>query len=545
MADRTHRPGSIRDALANANIWRAQVSFGLTVVAQTSWVALGLILTYDANGALGPGVFVLTRQGLGAITAPAFAALAERWRREHVLAAATAVRAATAAATIAIVAGHLPIGWFYVAGAIEGAAASAPNAIQTALLPWLAQNPPQLVAANALTSISEIGAVAVGGAIDAVLLGVADSEAVLVAVVALFAWGVVLLLRIRDVNTATPSAPRRRFAENFFAGVRYLWRTDDPRLIVMVLTMPGLLIGMLQAFATTISDQLLHLGRSGTPALIVCGGVGGVIGGFACTSLAERRRLSVLVAVGVLLSGAGTLLIGALPVLVLTVVALFGVGAGVAFQNVCGHTLLQRVVPPRSLGLTVGVLGLLEVASVGVGGIAASALARSIGARGALLIVGGAVALAAVGALRGLDAIERRAGSRQREIDTISNLDVFEPLSVGVKAHLIDRAEPVEVADGEAVVRKGDVARDFFVVDDGAFAVLDEDRELRRLGPGDCFGELALLRDSARTATVVADGAGRLWRLDRADFLSAVASNSHALGLAHALADYRLHASSQ
>ncbi len=71
-------------------------------------------------------------------------------------------------------------------------------------------------------------------------------------------------------------------------------------------------------------------------------------------------------------------------------------------------------------------------------------------------------------------------------------------------------------------MREGEPGEHWYVVDSGAFEVHADGRLLRRLGPGDCFGEIALLRGVPRTATVTATEPARLYALGREEFLSTV-----------------------
>ena len=96
---------------------------------------------------------------------------------------------------------------------------------------------------------------------------------------------------------------------------------------------------------------------------------------------------------------------------------------------------------------------------------------------------------------------------------------------------------PVEVADGEVIFRQGDGGDRFYIVDTGAVDVIIDGVHANLLGAGSAFGEIALLRDVPRTATIVARGDTLLAALERSEFLGAVtghdASNSAAEALAY------------
>ena len=99
----------------------------------------------------------------------------------------------------------------------------------------------------------------------------------------------------------------------------------------------------------------------------------------------------------------------------------------------------------------------------------------------------------------------------------------------------------VDVEPGEEVVTEGRPGQRFYVIAEGDFDVTVEGRHARDLGPGDFFGEIALLREVPRTATVTArNGNGRLLALERDDFLAAVTGSTRSRDAADSVAGARL-----
>src|SRR5205814_9930096 len=88
------------------------------------------------------------------------------------------------------------------------------------------------------------------------------------------------------------------------------------------------------------------------------------------------------------------------------------------------------------------------------------------------------------------------------------------------------------------IMRAGDVGDRFYLVDSGTVRIGLEDGE-KQSGPGDYFGEIALLRDVPRTATVTAATETRLYALERADFLAALTGHALAEAAEHGVADAR------
>jgi CRP-like cAMP-binding protein len=99
--------------------------------------------------------------------------------------------------------------------------------------------------------------------------------------------------------------------------------------------------------------------------------------------------------------------------------------------------------------------------------------------------------------------------------------------------------DPVEVESGHAVFHKGDYGDSFYVISHGEFDVLDGERVLNLLARGDAFGEIALLHDVPRTASVIAREPSTIYGLERADFLAAIAGNPGFGRDAEALAQLR------
>ena len=100
------------------------------------------------------------------------------------------------------------------------------------------------------------------------------------------------------------------------------------------------------------------------------------------------------------------------------------------------------------------------------------------------------------------------------------------------------RLVEVPVTAGEVVVRTGDPGDRFYMVADGALDVTNGvSAKARR---GDFFGELALLRDIPRTATVIATTRSRLYALERDDFLAAVSGHSAVRAAGDAVVQERL-----
>src|SRR5207248_8519320 len=105
---------------------------------------------------------------------------------------------------------------------------------------------------------------------------------------------------------------------------------------------------------------------------------------------------------------------------------------------------------------------------------------------------------------------------------------------------LLSRLVPVTVGAGEMVVREGEPGERFFIIRSGVLEVLREGRLLARLQSGDAFGEIALLLDVPRTASVVCVEPSELLALDAVDFRDVLASYLGRAGALERLSHLRL-----
>ena len=107
------------------------------------------------------------------------------------------------------------------------------------------------------------------------------------------------------------------------------------------------------------------------------------------------------------------------------------------------------------------------------------------------------------------------------KVDALAKAPLFAALSRQELGALAKATEDLEVVEGKTLTREGDLGREFFVIVDGEVSVTQDGNEIRRLGPGDFFGEIALIYDNARrTATVTAASPLRFFVLTRQSFRS-------------------------
>jgi len=162
------------------------------------------------------------------------------------------------------------------------------------------------------------------------------------------------------------------------------------------------------------------------------------------------------------------------------------------------------------------------------------------GVRGTLALLGSGLAgLALAHAIR-FARLDRAMPAAGTEAGLIRNLPMFAPLPLAVTDLLTAEIQPRRFPAGAVVMREGEVGDHFYLIVDGAAAVSVHGAPRPSLQRGDCFGEIALLRDIPRTATITAERPLRTLALGREQFLTAVTGNSTSKTAADALATQRL-----
>ena len=136
--------------------------------------------------------------------------------------------------------------------------------------------------------------------------------------------------------------------------------------------------------------------------------------------------------------------------------------------------------------------------------------------------------------------MEAGAPVPERDYGLLRAHRIFAPLPVAVTERLARNAVEVRPDAGAEVITQGDLADRFYVIAEGEVDALEDGVYRGTMGPGDGFGEIALLRDVPRTATVRAHDGVVLLAIDRDSFIEAVTGLAHSTRAAEAVAEERL-----
>jgi MFS family permease len=532
---------AFRDVFRNADLRRLELAWAGSVAGEWSYVVALAVFAYQAGGATAVGLVGVIRFLPSAVAAPFTALLGDRYPRERVMLGADLVRAFTLAVAAAAVFADAPAGAIYGLAGFVSLVSTAFQPAQAALLPSLARRPEELTAANVASStIESVGSFA-GPALGGLLLALTGTGVVFAATAATFAWSAVLVARIRagkrDERQAAAGDGRARTA---LAGFRLIGSEARLRLLVGLYAAQTLVAGALNVLIVITALELLDLGEAGVGFLNSAVGAGGLAGVVVALALVGRRRLASDFRLGLILWGVPIVLIGVWPerATVFALLALLGIGN--TLVDVAGLTLLQRAVPDDVLARVFGVLESLVVGTIGLGAVAAPLLVAVLGVRGALVATGALLPLLAALTWRRLARIDAALTVPQRQLDLLRALPLFAPLPAAAIEHLAASLIPVEVSAGGEIVRQGDPGDRFYVVSEGEVEVAVDGARGATLRAGDSFGEIALLRDVPRTATVTAAGEASLYALERDEFIAAVTGHPASAAAADAVVATRL-----
>jgi len=534
---------SVLAALArNGNLRRVELAWGASVAAElTHFVALG-VFAYTTGGASAVGIAGLVRMLPAALVAPFAATLGDRFRRERFLVVVSlAGSAALGGSAAAYFFSRSELIVFALAGVVGVTSTIFRPALQ-ATLPSLARTPEELIAANGATSTLESLGTLLGPLVAGVLVSVANAGVVfLVASGALLvAAGLVQRVQVEGRIHVIAAAGMPRPRELLAGGFRAVVSAPTTRLLVVLTTAQSFIRGCLNVLIVVGAFRLLGAGAGAVGYLTAAVGVGGLIGAFGALSL-RGRRLAVPFGVSLVFWGLPIVLVAAWPNVAAAVFLLAVVGAANSVEDVAVFTLFQRIVPDDVLTRVLGIVWGLAMGAIAIGSVAATGIVALVGSRTAFVVVGAMLPLVTLIVWRQLVRIDREMLPPADELAIVEGVPMFAPLSIAAKEHMAARLVEVPVTAGEVVIRTGEAGDRFYMVADGALEVTNGVRaEARR---GDFFGELALLRDIPRTATVIATTRSRLYALERDDFLAAVTGHSAVRAAGDAVVEERLQAS--
>ncbi|MEP6760374.1 MAG: MFS transporter [Sporichthyaceae bacterium] len=544
---------SLATVFRNPGLRRLNLAFAGSAIGDWAYATAIVVWAYGVGGVTAVGIWGTVRLVLMTVVTPFASTLVDRFPRKSVMVSSDLTRAVIVLVGAVLIWVDAPVLVVFVLATLAALVGTPFRPAVAALLPKLVSEPEELTASNGTLSTLESLAFFAGPAIGGVLLSVTEVPVVIVFNGLTFIWSAALVSRIHvPSDTASPvelapaggedateDAASVGFLAESAAGFREIWGHPDLRLVSLVYCAQTIVAGASIVFTVAVAVEATSFGADGVGYLNSMLGVGAIVGGFVAIARASSQRLATDFGVGVLLWAMPLLLIAVWPQAWAAFTAMFVIGVANPVVDVNASTIMQRLAPDEVLGRVFGALETVLIGSMALGSIVMPLLIATIGlhlslAVLALVIV--ALVLPSMVRLRRLDGLLRAPEG----LELLRQLSLFAPLELKSLELVARRLVRVEVPAGAVVIREGDEGDRFYVIESGRAKASYRGEALRSMGPGDPFGEIALLRDVPRTATVTADEPMVLLALDRQPFLDAVTGNSEVNNRADDLISQRI-----
>ena len=534
---------ALRHVFAKPQLRRIQLALAASLVGDWAYSTAVTVWAYRAGGAQLVGAWAGVRLALIAVGTPLGSSVVDRLSRKSVLVVSTLVRAALVAAAVVALVLDAPTWVVLVLATLAPLVGCVFRPAQLAWLPSLTSHPEELTAANGASSTIDSLSFLVGPAIGGLVVATTSVEAMFVLTAAMFLTSAVLVVRIRpevaDVSSGSARESPAGIWRGMASGFTTIGRDAHLRMVMVLICVQMVVSGAMVVLGVVFAVQILGTGPAGVGLIDSVLGIGAVVGGFVAIARSVRNRIASDLVAGTLLWAFPLLLVVVYPspVTVFAMVAVMGFGLPLVDVNYA--TLTMRLTPDDRLGRVFGAMEGTCIGTMAVGSMTTPFLLDHLGVRGTLAVLAVVVGVPAacfVPRARLLDAtLVPPPGT-----DLLLRIPIFAPMPPAAVEGLARRLVDVSVPAGTAIVREGDPSDRFFVIRRGLVEVSQGERHIRFEGPGEFFGEIGLLRDVPRTATVTAVEDTELVSLTCKQFLGAVRGTDASLLAAYEIVTSRL-----
>lgn len=523
---------ALRAALSESALRRALLAhLAFVVMEEGVWIGI-LLYAHGVGGSAAVGAVAVVQLIPAMLLVPLTSMAIDRLSVRAGLAVAYAAGAATTLVVAVMLLVDAPAWAVVVAAVVQSVAMTMGRPAHYAALPRLAELPSHLVAANAVTSTVESLGVLLGPLTVALVLSVSGVAPLFVVLALLVAIGAVF------VGTATvrpgggvvsgtdaggvpqPDPEPEPLLRSATLGVRELRRIPGGFSLLAMIGLIWVLQGALDVLGVDFAIDVIEAGEQGAGVLASANGLGLLIGAGLAVMLVGVARLSRVFVAGAVVGGLALAAVGMTDTLLVAAVLVVVSGLARSLVDVSGRTLLHRNVDDRAMARVFGVQEAVLLGGLAIGAALAPLAIAAFGNRAAFALAGAVLAVPALFAIRSLSALDRTGVLAAGRIKLLRALPLFAPLPANDLERLALASDRCAAEAGEQLIEQGAHGDCFYAVESGRYEVVKDGRPVALLGPGDFFGEIALLHDVPRTASVTCVEAGELVVLERDPFVS-------------------------
>jgi MFS family permease len=524
-----------RASFGNPLLRRVGFAYALFGAAEFGvWITL-LVFAYRHGGPTASMVMVLVQLVPGIALGPFLGALADRRRPSRLLCVSYGLQTLSTGAVALAIGFGAPVVVFVLAP-LTSLSFTVTRPPQAALLPALVRTPDELTAANVMTGWTDAAAALVGPALAGILLDWRGPGLAVAAMAGLTVIATFLVARVRGpaaaISSDVASGTGRALASiRTGAGSNLLMTMRHPQIRVLLAlhTFYFVLIGALDLLCVILAVDYLHLGPGGPGFLNAALGGGALLAGFLTAFLVGRRYLANTLTVTLSIAVVALALIGAIRSVAPVILLIGAVGLTGAVFDVTGRTLLQRSAPSDAIAGSFSILEALMDFGLALGAVLVR-VAIAIGGLKAALFAPAVVALLLIAVLwRRIKKVDASATVPQVEIQLLRSISIFAALPAPSLEGIARDLETLTVSQGTVVIKEGERGDRYYAIAEGELAVSRQSQFLQTVSRGDGFGEIALIRDVPRQATVTAATDASLYTLEREQFVQTVTSHATAM----------------
>ncbi|MBI4932450.1 MAG: MFS transporter [Actinobacteria bacterium] len=509
----------------------------LTTIGEWAVLIALLVYTYDRSGATAVGVASFVAISPYLLLSPVTARIAQRHPPGTVRLTGIAAQAFGFALAGATAFATGPV-WLAVLGVMIGYAAStALRPAAAVLLPALVRTSRELTTANVWVGHGDTAALFLGPLLSSGLLAVGNPGTALTGAAVVTAIGLVLSIPSSwngppaAIDPTAPTTDRpglRDVVLGPFADIIRVVRRPGSRGVLLVSMAQFVVVGASDVIWVVIAAEHIDLGGAGAGILSALFGFGSFLCSGVSGRAARRPRVAPLLLLCLGTIAVSSVLLGWVITVATALVLIPVIGLSRGLLDVLARVLLQRSAPPSELASVFGAVETLAGIGGLVGSLVAQVLIAQSGATAALIGIGIIFGLAAVGLAGSLRKADGAADVPVVEMSLLRLLPVFAPLPVWSLEAVARSAREVHAPAGTTIITEGEPGDAFYAIADGRFEVTRAGAPVSSIGRGEGFGEIALLANVPRTATVVATTAGSLLAIDRDPFLVAITGHEPA-----------------